>query len=125
MGPSPNPRHGGVAPRECWPGLIWGWTAAGQAELGHPGLIWVTSILRLPLRRGGRGSSRAGPSPNLWNGGVALRERQPGLIEGMTATGRVELGCSGFNRATTFLRPPLRWGGRGRARNLRRIQGKL
>ena len=84
-GPSLNPTHGGVAPCESLPGLIRVWTAAGRAELGHLGLNRATSVSRLPLRRGGRGPAPAGPWPNPRHGGVAPRERQPGLIMGWTA----------------------------------------
>ena len=118
-GPSPNLRHGGVARREGRPGLIQGWRAAWRAELGPPGLIWATSISRLPLRRGGRGSPSTGPSPNLRNGGVAQRERRPGFIGGRMSPGQAELGRSGFNRATSVSRPPLRRGERGP------VQGKM
>ena len=81
-GPSSNPRHGGVAPRERWAGLIRGWTAAGQAELGTPGINRATFDSRPPLRRRGRGSLRMGPLPNPRHGGVTPREGQPGLIRG-------------------------------------------
>ena len=94
--PSANPRHGGIAPREGRPGLIRGWTAAGRAELGRSGLIWASSLSRLPLRRGGRWPARAVPSPNPRHGGVALCEGRPGLIGGWTAAWRAELGPPGL-----------------------------
>ena len=114
--PSPNPRHGGVTLHEREAGLIGGWTAAGRAELGTPGINRVTFDSRPPLRRGGRGPLGPVPLPNPRHGGVAPRERRPGIIRGLMATGRAELGRSGFNRATSVSRLPLRLGGRGPTR---------
>ena len=111
-GPSPNPRHGGVTPCERRAGLIRGWTAAGPAEIGTPGINRATFDSRPPLRRGGRGPLRTGPSLNPRHGGIAPCDMRAGLIRGWTATGRAELGRSGFNRATSVLRLPLRLGGR-------------
>ena len=116
-GPSRNPRHGGVPPRERQPGLIRGWTATGRAELGRSDFNRATSVSRLPLRLGGRGPARAGPSANPRQGGVAPREGRPGLIWGWTAAGGgVELGCLGLIWASSVSRLPLRQGGRWPAR---------
>ena len=111
-GPSPNPRHGGVAPHERQPGLIRGWTATGQAELGRSDFNRASPVSRLPLRLGDRGPACAGPSANPRQGGVAPREGRPGLIWGWTAAGRAELGCSGLIWASSVSRLPLRRGGR-------------
>ena len=116
-GPSPNPRHGGVAPCERRPGLIRGWTATGWAELGRSDFNRATSVSRLPLRLGGRGPACVGPSANPRHRGVAPREGRPRLIRGWTAAGgRAELDRSGLIWASSVSRLPLRRGGRWPAR---------
>ena len=111
-GPWANPRQGGDAPRDTRPGLIGAWTAPGRVELGHSGQLWAASVSRLPLRRGGRRPPPAGPWPNPRRGGDAPRDTRPGLIGARTAAGRAELGRTGWNRAASVSRLPLRRAGR-------------
>ena len=111
-GPWPNQRRGGDAPRERRPGLIGARTGAGRAELGRSGWNRAASVSRLPLRRGGRRPPPAGPWPNPRRGGDAPRDTRPGLIGARTAAGRAELGRTGWNRAASVSRLPLRRGGR-------------